>query len=274
MNVRINFHPAPRREGRRRKIRKHSLPQCETTRLARYRDRHQARDGASALNVVSPDHDVTMFACPDCRGWHVEKHLGKELIPTRGRAVSPQVSADSAYSRTRRYFVVDIENPTRGAKASREDAAELWRIIRDQAPGVTPHDHVVVGASRSVARKYAPVIAGHHVRWVVGANAPDAADRALLGAVDVRRVARRFDELVIVSGDHAFSDLARQAKAAGLTVHVVTAQQPGGRPMLSRELAAIADTRTLLPLVRLHGHETSAGSAKASRTAPGERAVA
>ena len=116
----------------------------------------------------------------------------------------------------------------------------------------------MVGASRSVVRKYRRAIHGANVRWIVGADAPDGADRALLAAIDLRRVARDYDELVIVSGDHAFADLARRAKMLGLTVQVVTAQHPEQRSMLSRELAAAADTRTL---VRLEGrtprHDTA-----------------
>ena len=124
------------------------------------------------------------------------------------------------------------------------------------------HDHVVVGASRSVARKYRPVITGHNVKWVIGANAPDAADYALLGAIDLRRVARDYDELVIISGDHAFADLARRAKASGLTVHVVTAEHPENRSTLSRELSAAADIRSV---VRLRARSQRARTIQATR---------
>ena len=121
-------------------------------------------------------------------------------------------------------------------------------MLKHQAPGVAPRDHVVVGASRNVARKYRAAIHGTNVKWVVGANAADAADRALLGAIDLHRVARDYDELVIISGDGAFSDLARRAKRAGLTVQVVTTEHPEQRSMLSRELAAAADVHTLVRL--------------------------
>lgn len=49
----------------------------------------------------------------------------------------------------------------------------------------------------------------------------------------------------LVSGDHVFADLARRAKAAGLSVQVITAEYAVQlRPMLARELAAAADTHT------------------------------
>ena len=191
-----------------------------------------------------------MFACPDCRGWHVETcPTTAALTEVAAPASAPTVAfEESLAERKRRYFLVDIENPTRGAKATCEEVATFWNILKGQAPGIAPHDHVVVGASRGVAERYRASITGANVRWVTGANAPDGADRALLGAIDLYRVARHYDELVIVSGDHAFADLASRAKAFGLSVQVVTAETPHGRPMLSRDLAAAADVHTLVRL--------------------------
>lgn len=245
MNTKVTFHRGPRRGSTRSSARKHTLSKCQSTGLARYRDRHQARDGAKALGAGAPDYEVDTFACPDCRAWHIEKIEVSEPIAVPASPVPAEHFTWSLGSRKRRYFLVDIENPTRGAKATCEEVSVLWNILKQQAPGIAAHDHVVVGASRGVARKYRSAIHGDNVKWVIGANAPDAADRALLGAIDLRRVARGYDELVIVSGDHAFADLARRAKQAGLSVQVVTAEdvlQP--RPMLARELAAAADTHT------------------------------
>ena len=102
----------------------------------------------------------------------------------------------------------------------------------------------MVGAARSVLRKYRAAIHGSNVKWIAAAEVPDGADRALLAAIDLRRVAGDFEELVIISGDRAFSDLARRAKQVGLPVHVVTVPHPDQRTMLSRELAAAADAQT------------------------------
>lgn len=55
---------------------------------------------------------------------------------------------------------------------------------------------------------------------------------------------------MITSGDHAFADLAGRAKAAGLSVQVLTVEHPTGRKTLSRELAAAADTHALIRLRR------------------------
>ena len=47
--------------------------QCaQATGLPRFRDRHQARDGAKAFTFGRPGRQASMFACPECRGWHVE----------------------------------------------------------------------------------------------------------------------------------------------------------------------------------------------------------
>lgn len=245
--VRINFHPSAARSDRAvAKPRKHELPKCATTGLARYRDRHQARDGAKALAAGAPEYGVDVFACPDCRGVHVEKVEIANPIELSEPRWSGRPVATRPAVQTRRYVLWDVENSTHGAKATVDQLVELWGRLRAQAPRISPHDHVVVGAARRVVRKYRAAIHEPNVRWVVGADAPDGADRALLAAIDLHRVARDYDQLVIISGDHAFADLARRAKQHGLTVHVVTIEHPEQRTTLSRELAAAADTRTVI----------------------------
>ena len=159
-------------------VRAHKLPLCDATGLARYRDRHQALHGAREISAGAHNFKVATFACPDCRGIHLEKLFPKELI-TVGTASDPvQAFTASLTSRKRRYVLFDVENPTRGAKATAEEVAGFWRILTQQAPGIAPRDHVVVGAARSVARTYRAAIQGANVRWVVGANAADGADES------------------------------------------------------------------------------------------------
>ena len=246
--IRLLASQAEPRPHRSFDIRRHGLPHCEATGLPRYRDRHQARHGAQAMGAGSPESEVHTYACPDCRGYHLEKTYRREPI-TIGPSPEPtEAFTASLPARKRRYFLVDIENPTCGAKATREEVATFWSILKQQAPGIAPHDHVVIGASRMVLRKYRAAISGPNIKWVVGADAPDGADRALMAAIDLRAVARANDELVIVSGDGAFADLARRARKLGLTVHVVTAQHPEHHTMLSRELSGAAHLRTLVRL--------------------------
>ena len=244
-NIRIESELTARPD-RGGEARRHRLPRCQSTGLARYRDRHQARQGGAARSAGEHNFKVATFACPDCRGYHLEQTY-TAFFAGAGDVAEPTTAFTASLStRPRRYVLFDVENPTRGAKASVEELANLWRIVKSQAPGFTAQDHIVIGASRSVVGKYRGVIGAPNVSWVVGANAPDGADRALLGAIDLRRVARDYDELVIISGDHAFAPLARRAKRLGLRVHVVTAEAPGQHSMLSRDLAAAADLRTLV----------------------------
>lgn len=243
---------------------RHQLPLCSATGLARYRDRHQALHGAQAVSAGNRAYEVSTFACPDCRGYHLEKVHPRQPIHVGDAAAPVDSFTVSQSSSKRRYVLVDIENLTCGAKAAIGEVAALWQVLKLQAPTITPFDHVVVGASRMVVRKYRAAIHGPNIRWVVGADATDGADRALLAAIDLRRVARDYDELVIVSGDHAFADLARKAKLAGLSVQVVTAEHPRQRSMLARELAAAADTHTL---VRLRARTPKQGSPTPTRRA-------
>lgn len=228
--------------------RKHKLPLCESTGLPRYRDRHQAKDGAKARRSGAQAPIVSTFACPGCQGYHLEIAYQRDLVMAQPELTPTPAFINSLPTRKRRYFLVDIENLTHGAVASCEQVFQLWSTFRGEAPGIAPNDHVVVGAARRVVRKYRSVVSGPNVRWVVGADAADGADHALLAAIDLYRVASQFDELVIVSGDHAFASLARRAKAVGLSVHVVTTEHPEQRSMLSRELSKAANIRTRLRL--------------------------
>ena len=244
----INSELTSRARSRRGNIHRHKLPTCERTGLARYRDRHQARQGAIVTTAGLRGVEVDTFACPDCRGFHLEKLYRREPIVGNTTLDLTDKFTSSPAEQKRRYVLFDVENPTRGAKASCEELAAFWCSLKQNILGITPDDHVVVGAARYVVRKYRAAIQGANVKWVVGADAPDGADRALLAAIDLHRVARDFDELVIISGDHTFAELARRAKATGLSVCVITAEHPDQRSMLSRELASVANTRTLVPL--------------------------
>lgn len=221
------------------RVQSHRLPVCHATGLARYRDRHQALAGARALDHGNRTFKHTTFACPECRGVHLER---------RPNVTPPMPTATPIDTSQRRYVVFDVENLTWGAQASRQELSELWRLLQESKPALNPADHVVIGASVSVSRKYRGVIEGNHVRWVVGANAPDGADHALLAAIDMYRVVRRCTELVIISGDHAFANLARHAQHMGLKVHVVTGRHPRQRTMLAQELSKAADIHTQISL--------------------------
>lgn len=246
--TRTKAHFVGRRHTAGRTVRHHKLPICDATGLARYRDRHQARQGANATRSGAHEFEVHTFACPACTGHHIEQTYRRDPIVLAAPSEPTAEFTASLSFRKKRYILADIENLTHGAKATCQQAAALWGVLTQQAPGIAPHDHVVVGAARYVVRRYRAAIDGANVKWVVGSEGINGADRALITAIDLRRVARDYDELVIASGDGAFTDLARRAKALGLTVHVITTQHPEQRSMLSRELSAVADFHTLIRL--------------------------
>jgi hypothetical protein len=170
-----------------------------------------------------------VFACPDCRGFHLEaiRPVPLSLLTTRPSTAG----ATDAEGTGRKYVLVDIENLTSAASMDPNRALEQWETIKRIA-GLTDSDHIVMGAARSVARKYRPHLSGRNVRWVIGANSTDAADNALLAATNLHLVSRRFDTIVIASGDHAFADLASRARTGGLAVEVLSERSMTSRALL------------------------------------------
>lgn len=220
------------------RITRHKVSTCSSTGLDRYRDRHQARDAAQALSRTASNHiKYATFACPDCRGFHLET-LTRPLLPVGPTTPTP------ATERPSRYIVVDIENLV-GGRATREEARDLWRTLAAELD-ITPSDRVLVGGNRHTARKLSTTIAGPNIGWAVGAMGPDGADRALLAAINLFQIAKNHHELVIMSGDHAFADLARHAANHGLNVRVVATSHLECRSSLSRELKRAADTHTTI----------------------------
>ena len=219
------------------RILNHRLSKCSKTGLERYRDRHQARDGARAICAGATRKRASVFACPDCQGFHLEVSF-----PVHDDGAAEQLGYNTPRngSTSRRYVLVDVENITHGAVVDGAQLRRIWAKLEKELGGLTPNDHVVIGASRGVAVRYRKELAHVNAKWVIGANAPDAADAALLRAIDMRRVPGEFDELVIVSGDHAFAGLARLASDRGLEVHAVVVERVGFRSPLSGELRRAA----------------------------------
>ena len=242
----ISTQLAPRTPHRNGKAPSHRLPVCTETGLPRYRDRHQARDAAHSITMCSPRFRAHTYPCLDCRGFHIEKSPVLYSNLTDAPRKSSVIAAAPQSSSRRRYVLVDIENLTQGAQASCAEVGQLWATLQNKALGITHRDHVVVGAALGVHRKYRTAIHSAQTKWVVGTAGPDGADRALIAAIDIARVAREFDELVIASGDHAFAELAGRALQLGMRVHVVYAENRGQRTALAGQLFELADTRTLI----------------------------
>lgn len=138
-------------------------------------------------------------------------------------------------SSVRRFHLIDIENLTGGPFCG------LYRPVSkryaEEVP-TGPDDLLVVGSDASGLLSAAAAFP--NARRVFG-RGPDGADRALLAAVDQRVLATGFDELVIGSGDKAFSFLAAWARSVGLTTTAVV-----GRGKISGALRSAVNQVILL----------------------------
>lgn len=139
---------------------------------------------------------------------------------------------------SRKIVLLDIENMMFGAHetdAVRNRSAEILAL----AEARRPTDMVIVGCNPSMAFRAKDLFPNAQI---VTGRGKDGADAALIDMIDIRHAAERFNELVIVSGDHAFAPIAHAARKVGLSVRVVAP-----RHGLSTALRVFADTAVILP---------------------------
>ena len=140
----------------------------------------------------------------------------------------------------RTLHLVDIENLC-GDGFPDHDAAVSMLSSYSVAAKLGADDFGFASANRHLT-KYLAYDLPETLRWVPGGIGPDAAEQALLDHTDSAFVARRYDRVVIGSGDHAFADLAASLVAAGREVVVVAVDGS-----LSRKLRGAASSVVLLP---------------------------
>jgi hypothetical protein len=139
----------------------------------------------------------------------------------------------------RTLHVIDLENLASGADKSPGEFLDVMDRYRS-VMRIASDDLVEVAVDASAWRRVAFALPrSWRVRFGYGR---DGADRALLRAIDPRVAARRFDRVVIGSGDGAFVGLAEGLTGAGRRVDVVS--RPGS---LSRRLAGAATVVVALP---------------------------
>lgn len=146
--------------------------------------------------------------------------------------------AERREDRSRKIVLIDLENMMFGQHASdlRTDrSAEILELAQARRPG----DMLVVGCNPRLAFLAQEYFPGAQIVTGKGKN---GADQALAQAIDTDHAADRYSELCIVSGDHAFGEIAAAARRAGLQVRVV-APHAG----LSLALRVYADTAVVLP---------------------------
>jgi hypothetical protein len=154
-------------------------------------------------------------------------------MTTTARGVGP---ARDKWWRT--LHLIDVENVAGMARPTETQVGAALARYR-AAVRVGPSDQIVIAANLTTAAWAKWAWPGALVR---AASGPDGADLALLGDADPDHVARRFQRVVIASGDHVFTERARELRARGLHVEVLA--RPGA---LSHNLRGSADVVRLLP---------------------------
>jgi len=139
-----------------------------------------------------------------------------------GTAVAPtpaELRAAVRLRAPRTLHILDIENLLEGVVTSAR-VTEFWKQYARLAP-VGEDDLVVVGCARRVAMS---VLFSLPRRFsvVLGEDVKDGADVALLRAVDPVHQAKRFDRVVIGSGDGAFEPMAWMFREGGCRTELVT----------------------------------------------------
>lgn len=139
---------------------------------------------------------------------------------------------------SRKIVLIDLENMLFGHHAD-GDRTDRSAEILELAQARRPNDMLIVGCNPHLA-----FLANEHFPGakIVTGKGKDGADQALADAIDATHVAGRYSELCIVSGDHAFCEVAHAARKVGLSVRVV-APHAG----LSTALRVYADTAVILP---------------------------
>ncbi len=141
----------------------------------------------------------------------------------------------------RSLHLVDLENLMGGPGQGEVAVKVASRAFRELA-GVRARDHVLVGVNPRLG-------ADAKLSWPDGlvllGTGPDGADRALLCQIEDRMwVAKRYDRIVIGSGDGIFAPAASGFRDFGLAVVVVSREYS-----LSHRLAQAADAISILPEV-------------------------
>ena len=138
----------------------------------------------------------------------------------------------------RRIVMLDIENVNGGAVVTVPLATAAYGEVAT-AIGLRADEQVIIGVGPS--SMLATGISQPAARKVLGRGL-DGADHALLSVLSDERIADRFDEVVLVSGDGIFSEAVALLGTQGVAVTVVAR-----KGHLSRRLQMAAKNVVLLP---------------------------
>lgn len=138
-----------------------------------------------------------------------------------------QIAASSNSSidiRDRALHLVDLENLAGGPGQESTVYRDIWDDYTFSA-GLNEQDHVEIASCGLVMAEAAFSLPTRYPKHC--ANGADGAENLLLAIVGPDFVARRYQWLVIGSGDHAFVPYALEAQRLGVKVRIVSA--PGSR---------------------------------------------
>lgn len=132
--------------------------------------------------------------------------------------------AINRYGSRRRLFVIDVENIVGGACNVTEQGAMWAREILRKELFMRDEEHAIIAVTASQAL-YPAALAfpGKLLRVRFGES---GADLALIDALDPKKDATRYDEVIFASGDGIFAATASQF--AGLGTRVAAIAHPGG----------------------------------------------
>jgi hypothetical protein len=137
-------------------------------------------------------------------------------------------------NKSRTLIIVDIENAAGTPLPTPADCEQIrWLVEEFAGDG---EFQVIVACSHLAARQVAFNWTGSRHLWASG---EDGADKALLEVIADENVGRRFQRVVLVSGDGIFADAVAWLGAQGVVVEVLSR-----RDSLSRRLR-MAATRTV-----------------------------
>jgi len=171
-----------------------------------------------------------MCASPIVQGPTAASHIQRPASPFR--------AAEEPIRRT--VHLVDVENLCGTGLPDTATAVDRMSLYAD-ASGLKDGDFGFAAANKHVERRLSHDLP-KGLRWILAGTGPDAADRALLECADLELYARRYDRVVIGSGDGAFAGMASALVDAGLEVEVVAAEGS-----VSSRLSNAASTVTLIP---------------------------
>jgi hypothetical protein len=131
----------------------------------------------------------------------------------------------------RNLHLIDVENLARHGNPPIDVLSTAFRLY-DRAVRPGPRDHTIIGCDRGLITKVWWVRPGALLRSGKGQH---GGENAVLDAVEPEDVAARFPQVIIGSGDHAFTKLAEELRSRGTSIGVV-----GHRGSIARELGAAA----------------------------------